>query len=280
MTDPVTHEVAFGDWTTRVLRRGDGPEPLILLHSHGVDADMWLPMIRALPDAVPVLALDLRGQGRSTSERRPFTLDLLADDVIAVLAREGVRTGTVVGVAFGGTLAQLIAAKAPRLTARLVLMDTAASRTPASRQSLLDRADQAEREGLAELIRGAVPRWFPPTVRSPGPEVLDGLRHMMAAVDPGHYAAMGRAFAELDLRANAAGIRCPTLIVVGDEDPAMPPAASRELHALIPQSELLVLPGVGHCPPLQEPELVAELLTGFRTRSPAAGGPGRPAGRA
>jgi pimeloyl-ACP methyl ester carboxylesterase len=77
---------------------------------------------------------------------------------------------------------------------------------------------------------------------------------------------MGRAFAELDLRANAAAIRCPTLIVVGAEDPAMPPAASRALQALIPQSELLVLPGVGHCPPLQEPELVARLLADFARR--------------
>jgi pimeloyl-ACP methyl ester carboxylesterase len=261
MANLVTHEVAFADWTTRVLRRGDGDEPLILLHSHGVDADMWRPLIRALPASAPVLALDLRGQGRSTSERRPFTLDLLADDVLAVLAREGVGAGTVVGVAFGGTLAQLVATKAPELTRRLVLMDSAVSRTPASRQSLLDRADQAEREGLAGLIRAAIPRWFPPAVRQPPPELLDELRASMAAIDPGHYAAVGRAFAELDLRANAAAIRCPTLILVGAEDAAMPPAASRELHALIPQSELRVLPGVGHCPPVQEPELVARLLT-------------------
>jgi 3-oxoadipate enol-lactonase/4-carboxymuconolactone decarboxylase len=273
MTDPATRQLAFGDWTTRVLRRGDGDEPLILLHSHGVDADIWRPLIRALPEDVPVLALDLRGQGRSTSERRPFTLEMLADDVIAVLGREGVRAGTVVGLALGGTVAQLVATRAPHLTARLVLIDTAASRTPGSRQSLLDRADQAERDGLDELIRGAVPRWFPPSVRSPEPQVLDGLRAMMAAVDPGHYAAMGRAFADLDLGANAAAIACPTLILVGAEDAAMPPERSAELHALIPQSELIVLPGVGHCPPLQEPALIARLVADFARRDDRAAGP-------
>lgn len=288
MTTPDTHQLTFADWTTRVLRTGSGrepgeelgaepgAEPLVLLHSHGVDADMWLPLIDALPAGVPVLALDLRGQGASTNQRRPVSLELLADDVIAVLEREGVRRCTVVGLALGGTVAQLVATRAPRLTARLVLMDTAATRTPQSRQSLLDRAALAEGGGLTELIDAAIPRWFPQGTPAPDPAVLAGLRTMMERIDPVEYAAVGRAFADLELRDNAALIGCPTLVVVGAEDVAMPVAQSQLLHELIPQSELVVLPAIGHCPPLQDPALVARLLTGFVAgagHSDRAGGP-------
>ncbi|HWB35236.1 MAG TPA: alpha/beta fold hydrolase [Rugosimonospora sp.] len=264
MATPETHHLTFADWTTRVLRAGAGDEPLVLLHSHGVDADMWLPLIDALPAGVPALALDLRGQGASTNRRRPVTLELLADDVIAVLEHEGVRRCTVVGLALGGTVAQLVATRAPRLTARLVLMDTAATRTPQSRQSLLDRAGLAERGGLGGLIDAAIPRWFPDTTPAPDAAVLAALRAMMERADPHEYAAVGRAFADLELRDNAALIGCPTLVVVGAEDVAMPVAASRLLHELIPGSELVVLPGIGHCPPLHDPALVARLLTGWR----------------
>lgn len=262
-TSQQTHQLTFPDWTTRVIRSGTGDDPLVLLHSHGVDADMWLPLMDALPDSIPVLAMDFRGQGASTSERRPFTLSQLADDVIAVLNHERVRRCTLVGLAFGGTVAQLVATRAPQLIAQLVLMDTAATRSEESRQSLLTRADLAEHGGLDDLVDAAIPRWFPQATRQPDPEVLSALRTSMRAIDPGHYAALGRAFADLELRAVAARIACPTLILVGAEDVAMPVAQSQLLHDLIPHSELVVLSGIGHCPPLQDPALVARSLANF-----------------
>lgn len=267
---PGFHQVALADWTTRVIRSGHGTPALVLLHSHGVGADMWLPVMRALPPDLPALAMDLRGQGRSSSPRRPFSLGLLASDVVEVLIAEGIRHCTVAGVAFGGAVAQLVATSAPGLVGRLVLMDTAATRTPKSRQSLLARCDRAERDGLAEITDEAIGRWFAPPVTPPDQEVLDGLRATMRSADAGHYAAAGRAFAHLELRQNAAGITCPTLILVGEYDVAMPVTQSQLMHELIPGSELTVLTGLGHCPPLQAPGLVARLLASFATR-PARG---------
>lgn len=258
-----THDIAFPDWSTRVIWGGRGAEHLVLLHILGGDATVWTDVMAQLPESFSALAFDLRGQGRSTSVRRPFTLELLADDVIAVLRAEGIGSCTLVGVAFGGTIAQLVATRASDLVANLVLMDTAASRTAQSRQTLLDRADLAESGGLGELTRAAIGRWFPPAVNGPAAAVKQRLEAVMSDTDPGHFAAASRAFADLSLEQNAAQISCPTLILVGAEDIAMPVAQSRRLHALIPNSEMIVLAGVGHCPPVEAPALVADLIADF-----------------
>ncbi|HLT03281.1 MAG TPA: alpha/beta fold hydrolase [Geminicoccaceae bacterium] len=80
---------------------------------------------------------------------------------------------------------------------------------------------------------------------------------------PRPLAATPRALAALDLEGELARIRNPTLIVVGAEDQATPPALGRALADRLPDASLLELPGLGHCPHIQDPDAFAAAIAPF-----------------
>ena len=100
-----------------------------------------------------------------------------------------------------------------------------------------------------------VPGWLPGllTRRAP-PDLVAELAEMMSGFHPAGYRAVFRTMAETDLRGMLAGIAVPTLLVWGAEDARSPLQVGEDLHARIPGSTLVVLPGVGHLCNLEAPD--------------------------
>ncbi len=104
---------------------------------------------------------------------------------------------------------------------------------------------------------------FPENFIAQHPSIVERRRSLLVGADPELFANAALSLNSLDNRPKLAEINNPTLIVVGLADETTPTALSYELHAGIPGSELKEIPGVGHCPQLQNPAAFLEAVLPF-----------------
>jgi pimeloyl-ACP methyl ester carboxylesterase len=105
----------------------------------------------------------------------------------------------------------------------------------------------AESAGITEdLIEKTMAIWFSPAFLERGKATVDRVRAMLRGTNPAAYAAAIRAIGFVDLTDRIGAIRCPTLVVVGEDDPGTPPAMARVIAERISRARLEVLPGARH----------------------------------
>lgn len=241
-------------------RRGSGSD-LVLIHSLGADLHLWDAVIDRFTEHFRVLRYDVRGHGTNRPPYREVSIDLMRDDLRALLDGYGIARASIIGLSMGGMIAAAFAAAEPARVDALVLADTAAEFDEGIRASWRERAATARRDGMTPLVEPTVARWFPEAFRLAAPPVLDRVRAMIGAMDPEHYAAAGEALSRLQLSERLRTIRARTVVCVGDEDVAIPPRFSEQLRDGIAGARLQRWPGVGHAPPLQIPEtFVTDIL--------------------
>lgn len=252
------------DLAVNAEQRGSGPD-LVLIHSLGADLHLWDAVVDAFAAHYRVLRYDVRGHGATRSDNTTVTIDLMRDDLRALLDDYGIAKAHIVGLSMGGMIAQAFAAAYPERVDRLALLDTAAIRDAHMRDAWIERAATARRDGMAPLVEPTVSRWFPEAFRRSGTPVLAQVRAMIAGMDPEHYAAAGEALAALDVIDRLGTIRAPTLVGVGSLDEALPPRFAEQIRAAIADARLVTWDGVGHAPPLQIPERFARDVLRFLT---------------
>lgn len=244
---------------------GGGPW-LVLSHSLACDHAMWAPQIEALSANYKVLAYDTRGHGKSSAPQGPYTLDLLADDLKALL--DGLGTGQChfAGLSMGGMIGQTFALKYPGIFKTLTLADTT-SRYPAeAAQVWADRIKTADEKGLAALIDGTMTRWFTEPFRKSHAAVVDRISNVMLNTPVAGYTGCGHAISKMNLTDRLKEIKTPTMIIVGDQDGGTPPAMSHEIQQAKPGAELYVIKNAAHISNLERPEAFTHLLTDFLAR--------------
>jgi 3-oxoadipate enol-lactonase len=219
----------------------------------------WGPQLAALAGEFRVIAYDHRGHGGSPAPAGPYTLDDLAQDVLALLDDYHVTRAHVVGLSLGGMVAQLIAARQPHRVDRLVLLCTAAH-YPDPRP-WVERAATVRSGGTEAIADVVVDRWLTADYRRERPDQTARWREMLVGIDREGYAGCCEAIAGMDLRRDLSRIQAPTLVLAGAQDPAVPPEQMRELAAAISGSEFVIIPGA-HLPPLEHPDTVTALLLG------------------
>lgn len=231
--------------------QGDGL-PVVLIHGAGSDHLVWPPALRRLP-GTRVCALDLPGHGRSQGRGRDLMADYAAD-LIEFLDALTVPRVVLVGHSMGGGIAQLVALSAPGRVAGLVLIGTGARLrvAPAVLEGL--RQDAA---GTVEPLMGWL--W--------GLGVESTLVHqaqqVMLATDPEVLLGDFLACDGFDARAQVAGIRAPTLVLVGSEDRMTPPRFSQWLAEQLPAAKLVLMEGAGHMLMLERPHQVRDAVSAF-----------------
>jgi 3-oxoadipate enol-lactonase len=225
-------------------------------HSLGMDHTLWDAQQRHFRDGYRVLTFDARGHGASDKPPGPYSVERFGEDFYGVLRAAGVERAVIVGLSMGGMAAQALAAAHPDVVEALVLADTTCWYGETAAQDWEPRAVAAEEKGLASLLDFQLTRWFSDRTHAERPDLIEHARRVFLANDVAAYAASCRALGAMDLRGEVDGIRCPTLILVGEEDYATPPAMAEELHRRIAGSELVVLPGVRHLSAVEAPTVV------------------------
>ena len=226
---------------------GEGP-PVVLLHGgFGFDSRSWRRQLHTLSDKFTVVAWDAPGSGRSSDPPDTFRLPDYADCLAGFITVLGLTSVNMVGLSFGAALALELYRRYPDVLRTLVLAGAYAGWAGSLRREVVE-------ERLARAIREQhvapqdwVPGYIPGMLTEAAPqEIVDEVMRLMCDVHPAANVTALRAMAEADLRDVLARIRVPTLLLYGDADRRSPLSVAEDLHARIPGSTLVVLPGVGH----------------------------------
>jgi 3-oxoadipate enol-lactonase/4-carboxymuconolactone decarboxylase len=247
----------------------EGPEeapPLLLLHSIGTCMQVFAPQVETLCRTHRVIRMDLRGHGLSGVTDGDYSMELHADDALALLDALGIRQAHVLGLSIGGRIAMQLAAQAPDRVLSLILMDTALEFLPP--KAWQDRIEAVMEIGTRALVEVVMPRW----VADPALPSSQGLRQMLLRTDRRGYAGSAAALRDARAAQVAGHITCPTTVLVGSVDIATPPEVARDVQAAIPGSRYAEIEGAGHLPTLEFPEAsTAAILAHFAALAPPAG---------
>ncbi|HBH01019.1 MAG TPA: 3-oxoadipate enol-lactonase [Candidatus Rokubacteria bacterium] len=244
----------------------DGPAeaPVVTLsHSLATTLAMWNPQLPALATRWRVLRYDTRGHGGTDAPAGAYTLDQLAEDARRLLAALGIRRTHWVGLSMGGMIGQTLALAEPGLFRSLALCDTSSRVPPEARGAWRDRIATAGTQGMEPLVEPTIERWFTGTFRGARRDVVDPVRAMIRGTSPVGYVGCCHAISALDLTERLPALTLPTLVLVGEEDPGTPVAASRAIHERIAGSRLVVLGSAAHLSNLEQPEAFTRALTEF-----------------
>ncbi|MBN9220225.1 MAG: alpha/beta fold hydrolase [Mesorhizobium sp.] len=218
-------------------------QPVILLHGGLGHGGNWGFQVPALVDqGYRVVVIDSRGHGRSTRDERPYTYELMASDVLAVMDMLQLEKAAMVGWSDGACIALILGMEAPdRVTGVFFFgcnMDPSGTKEFQS-NAVIERCFSRHRKDYAEL--------------SPTPDQFDAFVEavsLMMKTEPNYSAA------------ELARTQVPVAIVQSEHDEFISDQHARYLADCIDGSELIILPDVSHFAPLQRPaEFNSVLLT-------------------
>ncbi|HEY5635705.1 MAG TPA: 3-oxoadipate enol-lactonase [Burkholderiales bacterium] len=245
------------------LHGKEGAPWLVLSHSLACNVRMWDPQIAALKDRFRILAFDTRGHGGTSAPAGPYTLELLADDLKALLDHLKIAKPHYCGLSMGGMIGQTFALKYPGVLRSLVLADTT-SRYPAEAMPVwTDRVRLVEEKGMGAVVQGTLERWFTAPFRAAKPEVVAAIAKAIADTPVPGYVGCCHAIPKINLSARLKEIKCPILVIVGADDAGTPVAMAQEIHDSAPGSKLVILPSAAHLSNLEQPEAFTKALAGF-----------------
>jgi pimeloyl-[acyl-carrier protein] methyl ester esterase len=248
--------------------------PLVLLHGWGLHSGFFAPVLPTLATQAQVYAVDLPGHGHS-APLVPYTLDGIVDGLDAALCSEA-RPLTLLGWSFGGLVAQRYAARYPARIKRLILVCTTPRLTAAPDWPHGVYEDVLRRFGdeLAVAYESTLKRFL--TLQMQGASdprpVLASLRALLFArgtPDPAALAGALQILLGTDLRATAAALVQPSLIVTGGRDTLTPPGAGAWLAQAMPNARLVAINDAAHIPFLSHPVAFNAALTAFLHDHPA-----------
>lgn len=217
-------------------------EPLVLVHGWGAAGGMYAEQVEEFAQHFTVITYDQRGHGRSSKSPRTgdYTIEQFAGDLALLLDRLGLSRVRLLGHSMGGNVALSFAIAHPERVERLVLASTFAHRSL----------------GAAERFQLAIARLVPLSLLArpfaascmSRPEEAQIRRIVEFYRQAGKTTLLmsARAIGNVDCRENLAAVRCPTLIIYGDNDNAVAPENTRALQEGIAGARLHTISGGGH----------------------------------
>lgn len=233
---------------------GEGP-PLVLLHGFLCDSRCWRTQLSGLADEFTVLAWDAPGAGSSPDPPETFTVTDWAEALAEFLDDVGVGRAHVLGLSWGGLLAQeFYRAYASRVD-RLVLADTYAGWKGSLPADMVEKRRARCYRDAVRPANQVVAEWVPVEFFSnAGPELAAEMAAVVADFHPLGFRLMTRALADVDTSHVLPTITAPTLLVWGDRDLRSPLSVAQQFQDAIPDAKLVVIPNAGHVSNMEKPE--------------------------
>ncbi len=237
----------------------------------------WAYQIPALAARYRLLVYDCRGMWRSEHPRGPYSMELHADDLAALLDELGVGAAHVGGISYGGEVSMAFALRYPEKTRSLILSSTVSQVDPLLRAGVASW-DAAARARDADLLYHVVyplsfsERW----IREHAAEA-EQARSRYKLLDFDAVLELFDAFFRVDMTRLLHKIQVPTLVLVGDEDIVKPRKYAEIIAREIPNAEYVILPRAGHALCWEAPEEFNTVILGFlakhaRGKQPTGGG--------
>lgn len=246
--------IETGRLATRFVQAGSGPD-VLLIAGLSDDSASWEPQMAHLAQRFTVTAIDNRGAGGTRAPEGPITAAMMSVDTVAAMDALSIPIAHVVGNSMGGAIAQELALLVPERVRSLVLSGTWCRSDPLFRE-VISTWKHASSAGLDRRVAlrsiftwcvaprfyetGLVGAWIDEMVDAGGGQTADEFRRQCDAV------------LEHDTLDRLVGMRCPTLVLHGEEDILVGRRHALEILERLPHSASVVLPGVGHCPNLED----------------------------
>jgi 3-oxoadipate enol-lactonase len=241
---------------------GEGPW-LVMSHSLACNTGMWDPQAPALSRRFKVLRFDTRGHGASDAPAGDYSLDMLADDVKGLFDHLGIRECHWVGLSMGGMIGQTFALKYPGIFKSITLCDTAARYPDGAAEIWAGRVKVAKEQGMEALVPPTLERWFTEGFRKSQPAKVSRIADSIRQTPVNGYAGCCAALPRINTLDRLKDIKCPALVICGEQDMGTPLAMSQAIHAAMPGSTLAVLPDAAHISNVEQPELFSAALDPF-----------------
>ncbi len=241
---------------------GDGPV-VTFSHSLACHLGMWDEQVEALKGRYRVLRFDTRGHGQTSVPAGAYSLEQMAEDLHGLLTGLGIAQTHFVGLSMGGMIGQVFALKYPGMVQSLVLCDTT-SRYPAAAAPIWeDRIRTVLAKGMEPLVGPTLERWFTAPFRARRKDLMERVATMIRSTPPQGYVGCCHAIPKIDVTDRLGEVRCPALVIVGEEDPGTPVEMACQIRAALPAADLAILRSASHLSNLEQPAEFNRVLSGF-----------------
>ncbi len=249
-----------------------GPEkaPMLVLNNGLImsAATSWVFQTEALSQHYRLLQYDCRGQGQSDHPTEPYSMEIHADDLAALLTKVGIETAHIAGISYGGEVAQAFALKYPEKTRSLILIDTVSEVGPELRLTIQSWVDALQAEDPVAFFNASVPWNFSPDWIAANTAILEDAKARYKHLDFSAVVNLCEAFFEVDFTARLDEIKVPTCILVGELDLIKGPRYSQIIKNAIPHAELHILDSAGHATCWERPAEFNSIILGFLAKQP------------
>jgi 3-oxoadipate enol-lactonase len=241
---------------------------LVLIHAFPLNARLWEPQLALADQGWRVLAPQLGGVDGGHEQPPTTSIDDYAGGVFDLLDRLHVHEAVIGGLSMGGYVTMAMFRHAPRYFLGMVLADTRPQAdTPEGLDGRTRMLQLLRDKGPSAIADEMLPKLLGDTTRRDRPEVGERVRSLILSNSSDSIAG---AIVALRSRSDSTRlletVRCPTLILVGEEDALTPPDLSRGMHRAVPGSELVVVPGAGHLASLEQPAAFNAAVASFLER--------------
>ena len=237
---------------------GDGP-PVVFLHGLGATSSSFQPLLGAL-DGFRCIRPDLPGTGRSAAPHAALSMEALVQSALEVARMVAGGPVHIVAHSMGTLVAQHAAAAAPETVLSLTLFGPIGEPADSGRERLRERARLVRHDGMLAVADAIAEAGLSSATKVANPVAFAYVRESHLRQDAEGFAQSCEALAAAkgaDLRS----LRCPTLLITGEDDPVAPPTAAQALADRIKGAKLRVLARCGHWTPLEQPKECARLAS-------------------
>jgi aminoacrylate hydrolase len=223
-------------------------EPVIFIPGLGGAASSWRLQLKAFSQRFRCISYDHMGTGQSGRPSKNYTIDGMADDLLALMDALNLDAAHLVGHSTGGAIAQTIACRSPQRVRRMVLHATWPKTDSYLRMILAQRRETLSKIGVEAYLRSTAffllpPWWFHEHL----PEIEENIRAGLAQnPSPEIMASRIDAISVFDRIAELPSVKVPTLVTAAANDIMIAPYFARQLANLIPNAQLTIFPDGGH----------------------------------
>jgi 3-oxoadipate enol-lactonase len=246
-------------------REAGAGDPVVFIHGFPFKSVMWGPQLEAAPGGWRFIAPDLRGFGQSERGDVPLSIELFADDIVALLDHLAIEQAVFCGLSMGGYVLLSLAERYPHRVRAGVLVATRASEdTPEAKAQRRKLAADVREHGAQPVVDSMLPKLFAGASHIQRPEIVRFVRAMMQTTAPETLGGALAAMADRpDFRESLAKIAVSFMVVHGDQDEIIPREEMDLLARQVRGAKYEVIPNVGHLPNLEAPDVFNKVLQNF-----------------
>jgi pimeloyl-ACP methyl ester carboxylesterase len=261
----------IGNLKVNYERSGTPGTALVFVHSLGADLTMYEPQAAALSADFDVIRYDLRGHGGSSLGNESPSLELLADDLGQLLDHLNVEAAHLVGQSIGAMVILALATKRTLSKHTLCLFDTIGWTDDSWNARYSARIAQIDASGMPGVAQAIAHTALGTTSKATRPEIETAYTARIRDCNPLGYSWCCKSMLGFDLRPNLSRVTCPVQLLAGEEDVVTPLRHLNELSTKLAHATVRAVPGAGHVPFIEIPDVASGLVREWAQCHPLGG---------